>query len=173
MSVSKICQWFLARVALVFAALFISTASIAAGLEEVIMLFARCELDGVIYVAKEKQAEAKLAGIATNPYLLERKKLAEIGGVARFELDDTYAGLRAMYLDVPVYAPRDDNQVWRLYFDATYKNVSDKLGEAMSIRFRKQPTETEEYKRGEAPTLLMDLRNKRPFIACNKTEKGN
>ncbi len=142
-------------------------------LGEVVDAFRMCGLDGVVYVPEKRIGEAKARGVATHKYLLKLGKLDERDGIVRFAVKDTYHGLQVLYLDVPQYASRDDNQLWRIYFDSSYKSVRSTLSRALAIRLPSKPTTTQDYDKGQRPAILIDLNSGKPFLTCNKTEMGD
>ena len=151
------------------AAFFISLPITAGEMEELFAGMGKCHLDKVVFVQAESIDKSD---IQTPEYIKKLRRITEVNGVARFAVQDNYFGLKAMYIDIPVMLPRDDNQVWRIFFDENYFDVKKQLREKLHTSFPEKPVATKKYLAGNAPTILIEKSTGRPYVTCRKTELG-
>jgi hypothetical protein len=160
---------YLALISFVSAALLISLPAISGEMEGLFMGMGKCNLDKVVVVQPEFLDKS---GIQTPEYIKKLRKITEVNGVARFAVQDSYFGLKAMYIDIPVVLPRDDNQVWRIFFNEKYSEVKAQLSKALRISFPEKPIATKQYLAGNTPAIMIEKSTGRPYVACRKTELG-
>jgi hypothetical protein len=147
--------------------------ALAGDLEVLFGGMGKCNLDNVVVVSSYSTQKSKEEAAKATNYIQNLQKANEVAGVARFAVQDSYFGLKAIYIDLPVVSPRDDNQVWRIYFDEKFSDVRMRLRKHLGVSFPSSPGPTKQYLAGNRPALMFDKKTEKPFIACRKTELGD
>lgn len=152
-------------------ACFSSNAIAAPGMQAVIDEFKQCKVDGSFHHNTSRRSGGTIHGKSLAGYIAPAVPVSEKSGVSRFRVYDNYMSLHVIWIDIPTYSGRDDNQVWRIFFFEDYQTVRDVLASELGMNFPSVPTSTTGYIRGEYPALFVDG-NGVVYLICRKTEMG-
>ncbi|MBP5997336.1 MAG: hypothetical protein KA535_05245 [Azonexus sp.] len=133
--------------------------------------FVKCDLDEVVYFMDEKPRLDR-SSHEIDEVIRRLGVLSIDNGLVTLSIGERLYGQEIRKLTIPVFLPRDDNQIWRIFFDAADRKKVHELHRQFSNSRLADNAKDHGYIGGSKP-MIKKSNYGEFFIECNKTEMGD